>query len=76
MAYFYSARLHSKTISAGPPRNSIEHLQSAQRYYEKMVEIADKHARSGYKFDVPEVEIAREMITLLTAKIARISLDE
>ncbi|KAM7539187.1 hypothetical protein Aperf_G00000058930 [Anoplocephala perfoliata] len=76
MAYFYSARLHSKTISAGPPRNRIKHLQLAQRDYEKMVEIAGRHARNGYKFDVPEVEIAKELITLLPAKIARIPLDD
>ncbi|VDL57524.1 unnamed protein product [Hymenolepis diminuta] len=75
-AYFYSARLHSKIITPGPTRKSLTNLLKARENYEKMVEIADKHAANGYKYDVPEVEIAREMIILMTAKIARIPLPE
>ncbi|KAH9279358.1 KIF1-binding protein [Echinococcus granulosus] len=75
MAHFYSARLHSKTIVAGAPRNRVEKLNLAMKAYEKMVEIADKHARSGYKVDMPEVEIAREMTQLLAGQIARTPLD-
>ncbi|VDK37321.1 unnamed protein product [Taenia asiatica] len=75
MAHFYSARLHSKTIVAGSPRNRVEELNLALKAYEKMVEIADRHTRSGYKVDMPEVEIAREMTQLLAGQIARTPLD-
>ncbi|KAL5103653.1 KIF-binding protein [Taenia crassiceps] len=75
MAHFYSARLHSKTIVAGSPRNRVEELNLALKGYEKMVTIADRHTGSGYKVDMPEVEIAREMTQLLAGQIARIPLD-
>lgn len=75
MAHFYTARLHSKTIVAGPPRKRVEELNLALRAYEKMVEIADRHATSGYKVDMQEVEIAREMTQLLAGQIARTPLD-
>ncbi|VDM32217.1 unnamed protein product [Hydatigera taeniaeformis] len=74
MAHFYSARLHSKTIVTGPLANRVGELSLALKAYEKMVAIADRHAKSGYKVDMPEVEIAREMAQLTAGQIARTQL--
>ena len=76
MAHFYSARLHSKKITPTSGRKRIDQLKRALQHYTKMIEIADKHTRAGYSFNVPEVELAREMERIIQIEISRTPLDE
>ena len=76
MAHFYSARLYGKKIVAGNRAKRVEMLNLALAEYVKMVETADRHTKHGYKLDVPEVELAREMSQLLKVEISRTPLVE
>ncbi|BHF81372.1 hypothetical protein SprV_0702450200 [Sparganum proliferum] len=74
LAYFYSARLHSKMLKVTPKARSAA-LTRALENYQTMVRIADRHIAA--KPDLAdkvgcEVEMAREMIQLLPAQISQI----
>lgn len=76
MAYFYTARLHSK-MTAVDPKAKLADLSAALDSYRSMVVCADKHIRAQ---KVPldlvegaEISIARDMLLLLPVQIGKLT---
>ncbi|KAF7231951.1 hypothetical protein EG68_03918 [Paragonimus skrjabini miyazakii] len=78
LAHFYSARLHSKMIPANRTER-ISNVTKAFNQYNYVVSLVDSHLRRHPTSNIgqaEEVNIAREMVSLLPIKLNRLARGE